>query len=189
MSQESQQPEQIMSEETMSLLLNHEGDLSGRVKWFDRKKGFGFVTVIDSGDELNDHDIFTHYTTIQTKNSEGFKYLQEGEYVSFSVEQREVGGSQKVVATDVRPRDTDEFYCERPRPVRTHHTRPRQHTTHRPHQHRPRQNQPRTMTVTDANGQEWFMTPSSRPRNSYRGRGRGRGRGGYSHRHHTQQRD
>ena len=48
--------------------------LKGRVKWFDSKKGFGFVT----GDDGKDY--FVHYSAIQT---EGFRTLQEGEPVEF----------------------------------------------------------------------------------------------------------
>jgi CspA family cold shock protein len=47
---------------------------SGQVKWFNEKKGFGFI-VNQQGD-----DIFVHYKDIQ---GEGFKTLQENEKVSF----------------------------------------------------------------------------------------------------------
>jgi len=49
---------------------------SGKVKWFDNKKGFGFI-VRDSGD-----DIFVHHTAIQ---GSGFKTLQPGEVVEFEL--------------------------------------------------------------------------------------------------------
>jgi CspA family cold shock protein len=51
--------------------------LKGRVKWFDSKKGFGFVT----GDDGKDY--FVHYSAIQT---EGFRTLQEGEPVEFEAQ-------------------------------------------------------------------------------------------------------
>ena len=47
---------------------------SGKVKWFDNKKGFGFISQ-DSG-----QDVFVHHTCI---TGEGFKTLEEGEQVSF----------------------------------------------------------------------------------------------------------
>jgi CspA family cold shock protein len=47
---------------------------SGKVKWFDNKKGFGFIAQ-DSG-----QDIFVHHTSILGK---GYKTLNEGETVTF----------------------------------------------------------------------------------------------------------
>lgn len=49
---------------------------SGKVKWFDNKRGYGFI-MQESG-----KDIFVHHSSIQGK---GFKTLQEGELVSFEV--------------------------------------------------------------------------------------------------------
>jgi len=49
---------------------------SGKVKWFDNKKGFGFIAQ-ESG-----QDIFVHYSSIE---GGGFKTLNEGEEVSFEV--------------------------------------------------------------------------------------------------------
>ncbi|MFC1492973.1 cold-shock protein [candidate division KSB1 bacterium] len=50
---------------------------SGKVKWFNEKKGFGFILNDDDGEE-----IFVHYTAIR---SDGFKTLSEGANVSFSI--------------------------------------------------------------------------------------------------------
>jgi len=49
---------------------------SGKVKWFDNKRGFGFIAQ-DSG-----QDVFVHFSSIQGK---GYKTLNEGEEVSFEV--------------------------------------------------------------------------------------------------------
>ncbi|MEW5694129.1 MAG: cold-shock protein [Candidatus Hydrogenedentota bacterium] len=48
----------------------------GSVKWFDEKKGFGFITQ-DGGD-----DIFVHFSAIERS---GFKTLKEGQRVQFEV--------------------------------------------------------------------------------------------------------
>ena len=54
--------------------------LAGRVKWFNNRAGFGFVTVME-GDK-KDEDVFVHHSGIVV-NSEQYKYLVQGEYVSF----------------------------------------------------------------------------------------------------------
>jgi cold shock protein len=57
--------------------------LRGKVKWFDAKKGFGFIAV-EAGAEVNDgKDVFVHFSEIQ---GDGFKILKEGEEVEFSIE-------------------------------------------------------------------------------------------------------
>jgi len=50
----------------------------GTVKWFNSEKGFGFIER-DEGD-----DVFVHYTAIL---GEGFRNLEEGQRVEFSIEQ------------------------------------------------------------------------------------------------------
>ena len=50
----------------------------GTVKWFNDRKGFGFIRL-ESGD-----DVFVHYSALQ---GEGFKTLKEGENVEFEVAQ------------------------------------------------------------------------------------------------------
>lgn len=49
---------------------------SGKVKWFDNKKGFGFIAQ-DTG-----QDVFVHHTSIM---GGGFKTLNEGETVTFEI--------------------------------------------------------------------------------------------------------
>lgn len=52
----------------------------GTVKWFNNKRGYGFIT----GE--NGEDIFVHYTGIV---SEGFKKLQEGQSVTYDIVENE----------------------------------------------------------------------------------------------------
>lgn len=58
--------------------------LLGRVKWFNNRAGFGFVTVLD-GDKKDD-DIFVHHSGVNV-SSEQYKYLVQGEYVSFTLKE------------------------------------------------------------------------------------------------------
>ena len=55
----------------------------GKVKWFNDKKGFGFIIPEDGS-----KDLFVHHTSIQ---GEGFKSLAEGQAVEFEVEEGQKG--------------------------------------------------------------------------------------------------
>lgn len=50
----------------------------GTVKWFNNAKGYGFL------EQENGEDVFVHYSAIQ---NEGFKTLEEGQQVEFSIEE------------------------------------------------------------------------------------------------------
>lgn len=54
-----------------------EDDMNGKVKWFDNKKGFGFIIADEDSKE-----IFVHYTDIV---KEGFKTLDEGQRVTYEL--------------------------------------------------------------------------------------------------------
>lgn len=66
--------------------------MTGKVKWFDVKKGYGFI-VADDG-----KDVFVHHSSIEGR---GFKTLEEGEPVSFEVEQSDRGPKAKAVRRGV----------------------------------------------------------------------------------------
>jgi CspA family cold shock protein len=56
----------------------------GSVKWFDTKKGWGFITVLTQDVEESNTDVFVHYTNLTVGKNE-YKRLFPGEYVSFSI--------------------------------------------------------------------------------------------------------
>jgi cold shock protein len=55
---------------------------SGKVKWFDNRRGFGFIS------QEQGQDVFVHHTCI---NGNGYKTLQEGEVVHYELVQSEKG--------------------------------------------------------------------------------------------------
>lgn len=61
----------------------------GTVKWFNEKKGFGFIVDPSVGT-----DIFVHFSVIQT---EGFKTLQEGDQVDYELYTDEKGAKARNV--------------------------------------------------------------------------------------------
>lgn len=71
----------------------------GCVKWFNNKRGYGFITYKD-GD--TDHDIFVHHSGIQPLTSQ-YRTLTTGEYVSFSIKEatNENERNQAVTVTGV----------------------------------------------------------------------------------------
>ena len=69
--------------------------LEGKVKWFNPRKGYGFIGTDDG------RDVFVHYSSIA---AEGFKTLDEGDVVLFEVVQGEKG----LRATNVVPKSSSQ---------------------------------------------------------------------------------
>jgi cold shock CspA family protein len=81
----------------MSNPSNVQGRKTGRVKFFNSQKGFGFI-IPDDPTEINlngRHEVFVHHTAII--NSGGFKSLREGEFVEYEL----VKGSKGMQASNV----------------------------------------------------------------------------------------
>lgn len=57
--------------------------ITGVIKWFNNEKGYGFATPDDGS-----KDVFVHYSAIQ---AEGYRSLNEGERIEFSVEMGDKG--------------------------------------------------------------------------------------------------
>ena len=91
---------------------------SGRVKWFNNKAGYGFISVNDC--ETNEErDIFVHHSEIKVEQTQ-YKYLVQGEYVEFVVGAITREDSTDVHATSVRGINGGKLMCETRNEVRTY---------------------------------------------------------------------
>jgi len=77
----------------------------GSVKWFNNKKGFGFITNLDTND-----DVFVHYSGINVPE-DTYKTLIDGEYVSYSEDTLDSG---KQAAVDVTGINGGPLLCQHP---------------------------------------------------------------------------
>ena len=108
--------------------------LTGRVKWFNNKTGFGFISVVGGNDQFKDaSEIFVHHSAV-TVSQEQYRYLVEGEYVEFSVVVTETG-AHKFQAGDVRGVKGGKLFCET---RREHRVAQDGASGSREHQHQPR---------------------------------------------------
>lgn len=82
--------------------------LTGRVKWFNNKAGYGFITVTDGS--RSGSDIFVHHSVIGVA-SQQYKYLVQGEYVDFELSSTP-GGAHEFQATNVVGIKGGKLMCE-----------------------------------------------------------------------------
>lgn len=68
--------------------------MKGTVKWFNEAKGFGFIAPLDTSQS----DLFVHFSAIE---GDGFKTLDEGEVVTYDVEEGPKGPIAKNVKREV----------------------------------------------------------------------------------------
>ena len=72
---------------------------SGRVKWFDSKKGFGFIEAAEL-----DRDVFVHHSGIA---GDGYRHLKEGDAVDFEIEETDKGPQAVNVRLTEEPAQQD----------------------------------------------------------------------------------
>lgn len=97
-----------------SPLVTSSDRLVGRVKWFNNKAGYGFITVSD-GDRAGS-DVFVHHSGVMVGN-EQYKYLVQGEYVSFKLDHTP-GGKHEYQAGEVSGINGGKLMCETRREFR-----------------------------------------------------------------------
>ena len=85
----------------------------GRVKWFNSKTGFGFISLLGE----NSQDIFIHHSELQVID-EQYRYLTQGEYVEFVLGRPEDTSKYEVVAKSVSGPFKGMLMCETRRIMR-----------------------------------------------------------------------
>jgi len=80
----------------------------GKVKWFNNKSGYGFITFINSKEK--DKDIFAHHSSLNVKD-EIYKYLVQGEYVEFNM-QKMTTGDHEYQAINIKGICQNDLMCE-----------------------------------------------------------------------------
>ena len=91
---------------------------SGRVKWFNNKAGYGFISVSDC--ETNEErDMFVHHSEIKVDQTQ-YKYLVQGEYVEFVIGAINRENKIDTHATNVRGINGGKLMCETRNEVRSY---------------------------------------------------------------------
>jgi CspA family cold shock protein len=122
----------------------------GRVKWFNNKTGYGFISVT-SGDRSGT-DLFVHHTSIDVADQQ-YKYLVQGEYVEFEIINAETA-AHEYQTRNVRGISGGKLMCETRRDMRTNQVGYRQtndSSEKRVYKPRPRGEGPRD----DDRNKEW----------------------------------
>ena len=81
---------------------------TGRVKWFNNKAGYGFISITDGAQAGT--DVFVHHSAIGV-SSEQYKYLIQGEYISFNLSHTQ-NDTHKFQATNVLGINGGKLMCE-----------------------------------------------------------------------------
>jgi len=98
---------------------------TGRVKWFNNKAGYGFITVTDG--PKSGTDVFVHHSSIKV-DSEQYKYLVQGEYIEFSLSDTKTT-DHEFQAGDVSGIKGGQLMCETRRDSRSARTQYRSSKT------------------------------------------------------------
>ena len=153
----------------INLIMNTDSNVTndmvyeGRVKWFNNKAGYGFITVI--GSDKEGMDIFAHHSTIRV-TEEQYRYLVQGEYLEFKLSNVE-SDSHKYQATDIQGVKGGKLLCETRNESRAaappRRTRDNDSSKPRVRGSGPRDNSSRNTSNNNNNKEEWTLsTPNDK---------------------------
>ena len=142
--------------------------LTGRVKWFNNKAGYGFITSTTGANAGT--DVFVHHSGINVE-SQQYKYLVQGEYVNFVLDKTE-SGNHEFQASNVNGVNGGKLMCETRREFKLARTvyktaKPTDEvepTTPR-HPKPPRQSAPKSrgQGPRESESTEWTTVPEHKP--------------------------
>jgi CspA family cold shock protein len=139
---------------------------TGRVKWFNNKAGYGFITVTDG--PKSGSDVFVHHSSVKV-DAEQYKYLVQGEYIEFSLATVE-NDKHECQATNVSGIKGGKLMCETRNETRATFKKDETSDAVRPPRSKRVQDvQPSATATTDkatttASDGEWTKVASSRTR-------------------------
>lgn len=149
----------IMSSEAHEEKVAQENDetrVSGCVKWFNNKSGYGFITATEG--IRQGEDVFVHHTAVSTDEDQ-YKYLVQGEHVEFSWSETNSNEDHKWQAGNVKGANGGNLMCETRNNARNasgeHRMKPRNNVRGGRSMGRYRGGGPRTMR--DEEGVEWLL--------------------------------
>lgn len=140
--------------------------LTGRVKWFNNKAGYGFITVTRGANVGS--DVFVHHSGIDVENQQ-YKYLVQGEYVDFVLD-KTTSGSHEFQASHVIGVNGGKLMCETRREFKLARTAYK--TTKPTEELEPATPRPSRQTSTpksrgqgprESDGGEWTTVPEYKP--------------------------
>ena len=145
--------------------------MTGRVKWFNNKAGYGFITAVSGQTERVGQDVFVHHSAVKVEQ-EQYKYLVQGEYVDFSWTVSD-SGKHKFQASNVRGVGNGKLICETRNEIRSvrDNGETSQHTSEGYNNERRTNNEHRVRGGGPREGEEWMLVrrkrTTGRPRNNY----------------------